>query len=195
MAKPLAFLLCLSPALWFTVRGFQGKLGPNPVEAVTHATGDWTIWFLLLTLAVTPLRRLLKRPALIRFRRMLGLFSFFYGSLHFITWAWLDKFFDAREMWDDVIGRRFIFAGITAFVLMIPLAITSTSGWIHRLGGRNWQLLHRLIYISAIAGVVHYLWLVKSDIREPLVYGAILAVLLGIRVIINRSWSRPAELR
>ncbi len=126
---------------------------------------------------------------------MLGLFSFFYGSLHFITWAWLDKFFDAREMWDDVIGRRFIFAGITAFVLMIPLAITSTSGWIHRLGGRNWQLLHRLIYISAIAGVVHYLWLVKSDIREPLVYGAILAVPLGIRVIINRSWSRPAELR
>ena len=149
------------------VRGLQNDLGANPIEFITHATGDWTLRFLLITLAITPLRRILNLPDLIRFRRMLGLWAFTYGCLHLTTWLWLDKFFDLHEMWADVVKRRFITAGMTGFVLMIPLAITSTAGWIRRLGGRNWQRLHRLIYVSAVAGVVHYYWLVKSDIRLP----------------------------
>ena len=134
----------------------------------------------MFTLAVTPLRKLLGLPDLIRFRRMIGLFAFFYGTLHFITYIWLDKFFDLAEMLKDVAKRPFITAGFTAFVLMIPLALTSTTGWIRRLGGKRWQLLHRLIYFSAIAGVVHYYWLVKCDIRLPVMYGVFVGVLLAL---------------
>lgn len=180
-AKILVFALCLVPFGVLLWRALHSELGPNPIEFVTHATGDWTIRFLIITLAVTPARKLLGMPQLVRFRRMLGLFAFFYGSLHFLTYFWLDKFFDFGDIAKDVVKRPFITAGFTAFVLLIPLALTSTAGWIRRLGGKNWRMLHRLVYVSAIAGVVHYYWLVKSDIRLPLFYGALVALLLGYR--------------
>lgn len=163
-------------------------LGANPIEKITHATGDWTIRFLLITLAITPARKLLGLPWLIRFRRMSGLFAFFYGCLHFVTYIWLDKSFDVHEMIVDIAKRKFITIGFLAFVLLIPLAITSTAGWIRRLGGKRWQALHRLIYVSAIAGVVHYIWLVKADLRKPLQYAFILAILLGYRFVV---WVTP----
>ncbi|MBZ5598538.1 MAG: sulfoxide reductase heme-binding subunit YedZ [Acidobacteriia bacterium] len=182
--KVAGFLACLAPLERLGWKAYSGNLGANPIEAITHATGDWTLIFLLITLAVTPLRKLTKQLWMIRFRRMLGLFAFFYGLLHFLTYIWLDKFFDLREMLADVGKRRFIAAGFTAFVLLIPLAITSTSGWIRRLGGRRWRLLHRLIYISAIAGVIHYVWLVKADLRKPLQYAFVLLILLGCRLAV-----------
>ena len=148
--------------------------------------------FLLITLAITPTRRLFSQPDLIRFRRMLGLFAFFYGVLHFTTWLWLDKFFDPHEMWADVVKRRFITMGMLGFLAMLPLAITSTTGWIRRLGGRNWQRLHRLIYVTGVAGVIHYLWLVKSDKRMPLLYGIILATLFLLRPISHRIMANVA---
>src|ERR1043165_8257263 len=147
-------------------------LGANPIEVITHSTGDWTLIFLLLTLSITPLRRLSGQLWLIRFRRMLGLFAFFYGCLHFTTYIWLDKFFDLHEMLADVAKRKFITVGFSAVILMIPLALTSTQGMIRRLGKR-WTTLHRLIYISAIAGVIHYWWLVKADVRKPAYYAVV----------------------
>ena len=150
---------------------------------ITHSTGDWILRFLLITLSITPLRKLTGQLWLIRYRRMFGLFAFFYGVLHFVTYIWLDKFFAFHEMLADVAKRRFITVGFTGFVLLIPLAITSTTGWIRRLGGRRWNLLHRLIYVSAIAGVIHYLWLVKADIRKPLQYAFVLSLLLGYRLL------------
>src|SRR6202007_1712899 len=134
--------------------------------------------FLLVTLSVTPLRKLTKQYWLIQYRRMLGLFAFFYGCLHFTTYIWLDKFFDLKEVWKDIAKRPYITVGFLAFILLIPLAITSTAGWIRRLGGRRWQMLHRAIYISAVAGTVHYYWQGKSAILRPLGYGAIVAGLL-----------------
>ena len=179
--KAPVFALCLAPLFLLAWRGFNGGLGANPIEFITHATGDWTLRFLLITLGVTPLRNLLRWPELVRFRRMLGLFAFFYGSLHLLTYVWLDKFFAWGEMLKDVAKRPFITAGFTAFVLLVPLAITSTAGWIRRLGGKRWQMLHRLIYVSAVVGVVHYYWLVKSDIRMPVFYGALVVALLTYR--------------
>jgi methionine sulfoxide reductase heme-binding subunit len=186
--KPAIFLACLVPLGLLGWYAYTQNLGANPIEKITHTTGDWTLRFLLITLAVTPLRKLLGIPSLIRFRRMFGLFAFFYGCLHFTTYIWLDKFFNLHEMLADIAKRKFITVGLTAFVLLIPLAATSTAGWIRRLGGKRWQTLHRLIYVSAIAGVVHYLWLVKADIRKPLEYGAILTVLLTYRIVV---WTRP----
>ncbi|MGO9093845.1 MAG: sulfite oxidase heme-binding subunit YedZ [Bryobacteraceae bacterium] len=176
--KVAVFLLALVPLAWLAAH----RLGPNPIETITHTTGDWTLRFLVLTLAVTPLRKLLGLPELIRYRRMLGLFAFFYGTLHFMTYLWLDKFFDAAEIIKDVGKRPFITAGFTGFVLLIPLALTSTAASIRRLGGKRWRMLHRLVYVSALAGVVHYYWLVKSDIRGPLLYFALIAVLLLWRI-------------
>ena len=176
--KPPVFLLCLVPLGILIWRALTAKLGANPVEFIQHTTGDWTLRFLVITLCITPLRKLLKLPDLIRYRRMLGLFAFFYACLHFLTYLGLDQSFDLSAMWKDVAKRPFITVGFTAFVLLIPLAITSTAGWIRRLGGRRWQLLHRLIYISAICGVIHYYWLVKSAVLRPLTYGAIVAALL-----------------
>lgn len=176
--KVCVFLACLVPLGLLLWRGFTGGLGANPVEFITHATGDWTIRFLVITLAITPFRQAFGVPDLIRFRRMLGLFAFFYGCLHFTTYIWLDKFFNLQDMWKDVFKRPFITVGFTAFVLMIPLALTSTAGWIRRLGGKRWQMLHRLIYFSAIFAVIHYYWLVKSDVRKPLFYGGCVALLL-----------------
>ena len=180
--KVVVFILCLVPLGMLVLRAVQGNLTANPIEFITHATGDWTLRFLVITLAITPLRKILRLPQLIRFRRMFGLFAFFYACLHFSTWIGLDKFFDWTEMWKDVQKRRFITVGFTGFVLMIPLAITSTAGWIRRLGGKRWQVLHRAIYLSAIAGVIHYYWLVKSDVRKPLQYAAMVGVLLAWRL-------------
>jgi methionine sulfoxide reductase heme-binding subunit len=179
--KIATFLLCLQPALALAWRGTHAGLGANPVEFVTHSTGDWTLRFLLITLAVTPMRRVVGTPSLIRFRRMFGLFAFFYGCLHFLTYIWFDKFFNIAEILKDVGKRPFITIGFASLLLMIPLAITSTAAWIRRLGGKRWQLLHRLVYLIAAGGVIHYYWLVKSDIRLPALYGAILAVLLAYR--------------
>ena len=195
LLKVVVFIACLMPLaslLWRFFGPTPGDmstwgvgLGANPIEKITHATGDWTLRFLLITLAITPLRKLLGVPALIKFRRMFGLFAFFYASLHFTTYIWLDKFFNLHEMLADIAKRKFITVGFTAFLLLIPLALTSTKGWIRRLGGKRWQALHRLIYVSAIAGVIHYLWLVKADIRKPLIYGAILGVLLLYRIVVS----------
>lgn len=192
--KLAVFLACLGP-LGYLLYGFFGRtpfdmtswgqgLGANPIEKITHTTGDWTLWFLLTTLAITPARKLLHLPSLIKFRRMFGLFAFFYGCLHFLTYIWLDKFFNLHEMLADIAKRKFITIGLSALLLMVPLAITSTTGWIRRLGGKRWQALHRLIYFSAIAGVIHYLWLVKADIRKPIEDGIILGALLAYRVVI-----------
>ena len=158
-------------------------LGANPIEVITHSTGDWTLIFLLVTLSVTPLRKLTRQYWLIGLRRMIGLFAFFYGCLHLTTYVWLDKFFDVHEMLADIAKRKFITAGMTAFTLLIPLALTSTRGWIRRMGGRRWQRLHQLIYFSAAAGVIHYIWLVKADLRKPLRYAAILGALLAYRLV------------
>ncbi len=176
--KVVVFLLCLIPFFGLVDRALRNRLGANPVEFLQHATGDWILRFLVFTLAITPLRKLLNLPDLIRFRRMLGLFAFFYACLHFLTYLGPDQSFDLSAMWKDVAKRPFITVGFLGFVLLIPLALTSTTGWIRRLGGKRWQMLHRAIYISAIAGVVHYYWLVKSDVRKPLFYGALVAILL-----------------
>ncbi len=192
------FLLCLIPfalLLWkffgphpTDTTTWGAGLGPNPVEALEHGTGDWALRFLLITLAITPVRRLLHFPALIRFRRMFGLFAFFYACLHFATYLGLDKFLNLHEILADVVKRKYITVGFLAFCLLVPLAATSTAGWIRRLGGKRWQALHRLIYFSAIAGVIHYLWLVKVDILEPVEYGIVLAILLAYRLFV---WLRP----
>jgi sulfoxide reductase heme-binding subunit YedZ len=188
--KPVVFLICLLPVTILGWKAYHNDLGANPIEVITHATGDWTIRFLLITLMVTPLRRLTKQPWMIRYRRMFGLFAFFYVVLHFLTYIWLDKFFDLHEIWADVAKRRFITVGFAGFLLLIPLALTSTTGWIRRLGGKRWQRLHRLIYLAAIAGVIHYLWLVKADISKPLQYIYVLAVLLAYRVVV---WLLPSK--
>jgi sulfoxide reductase heme-binding subunit YedZ len=196
--KVLVFLLCLVPVGLLAWKFFGAHptdmsswgegLGANPLEVITHSTGDWTMRFLLITLTITPLRKLTKQNWLIRFRRMLGLFAFFYGTLHFTTYIWFDKSFVVHDMLEDIAKRRFITVGLLGFVLMIPLALTSTAWTIRKLGGKRWQALHRLIYFSAIAGVIHYIWLVKADLTKPLQYGAILAVLLGYRIVV---WFRP----
>jgi sulfoxide reductase heme-binding subunit YedZ len=180
--KAAVFVLCLVPLADLVYRGFNARLTANPVEFVQHFTGDWTLRFLLITLSITPLRKLLNLPELIRFRRMLGLFAFFYVCLHFLTYIGPDQSFSLTGMWKDVEKRRYITVGFLGFLLLIPLAITSTKDWIRRLGGRRWQMLHRSIYVAAVCGVIHYYWLVKSDVREPVTYAAILAVLLLWRV-------------
>lgn len=180
--KPVVFVACLGPLAWLVYGVFADALGANPIDAITDGTGTWTLRFLVLTLLITPLRKWTGWNPLIRFRRMIGLFAFFYGTLHFITYFWLDQFFDLAAIAEDIGKRPFITVGFTAFVLMIPLALTSTAGWIRRLGGRRWNLLHRLVYVSATCGVVHYWWLVKADISRPARYAAMVAILLAARV-------------
>jgi sulfoxide reductase heme-binding subunit YedZ len=181
--KVVVFLAALLPLAWLVWKALHEDLGANPVEFVTHATGDWAMVFLLSSLAITPLRKLTKFPDLIRFRRMLGLYAFFYASLHLLTFAGLDHHFNWAEVVPDVYKRPFVTAGFTAWLLMVPLALTSTTWSIRKLGGKNWQRLHWLVYFSAIAAVVHYWWLVKKDITDPLIYAAILGVLLGFRIL------------
>jgi methionine sulfoxide reductase heme-binding subunit len=188
VVKPAVFLASLAPLGWLVYNAFFGDLGVNPVETITNQTGIWTLRFIVFTLALTPLRFVTGFNPLALFRRMLGLFAFFYGSLHFMTYFILDHSLEFSGVWEDVVKRPYITAGFTAFVLMIPLALTSTQGWIRRLGGKRWNLLHRLIYITALGGVLHYFWKVKLDTTNPLYYAALVGVLLGARL-----WQRARK--
>lgn len=190
LLKPLLFTLCLMPLSLLVWHGFTSGLGANPIEEITHRTGQWALRMLLITLSVTPLRQITGWHWLIRFRRMLGLYAFFYAVLHFTTYVWLDQFFWWQGIVEDVIERPFITVGFVAFMLMIPLAITSTRGMVRRLK-RKWALLHRAIYLAAILGVVHFWWLVKVDVREPAIYAVVLAMLLGYRLLraVKRQFS------
>jgi sulfoxide reductase heme-binding subunit YedZ len=182
LVKPIVFLSCLTPLTILGWEAYSGNLSANPIDDITDATGTWTLRLLLITLSISPARKLTGWNALIQLRRMVGLIAFFYVSLHFLTYIWLDQFFGFEDIVKDVAKRPFITAGFTAFVLLIPLAVTSTKKMVRRLGGRRWNALHKLIYAAAVCGVVHYLWLVKADKERPLLYGAALAVLLGYRV-------------
>lgn len=194
VVKAALFAACLLPLLWLVFQTLDGSIGPNPVEAITHATGDWALRLLLLTLAVTPLRRLTGWAWLIRLRRMLGLYAFFYAALHFTTYLWLDQFFDWSAIVADITKRPYITVGFAALLLMLPLAVTSTKGWLRRLGPR-WKKLHRLIYPIGVLSVLHYLWLVKADLLEPGIYAAVLALLLIARLPFERIRQRfPKQL-
>ena len=181
--KILLFVICLLPFAGLVYGVITASIAGDPVETMTEVTGQWGLRFLLLTLSITPLRKLLKITDLIKFRRMLGLFSFFYAFCHLNVYIVFDQFFDWTAIWHDTIEKKFVFAGMLALVLMIPLAITSTNGWIKRLGGKRWQRLHKLVYVIAIAAIVHFVWLVKADLTQPLIYGVILAFLLGYRIV------------
>jgi methionine sulfoxide reductase heme-binding subunit len=213
--KPLVFAAALIPFALLIWRGFNGDLSADPLAEITNETGIWTLRFIVITLAITPIRRVSGWNTIIRFRRMLGLFAFFYGSLHFLTYVIADRFASLdfpdgfvawstlmnllAAIWEDVAKRPYITVGFIAFVSMIPLALTSTTGWIRRLGGRNWQRLHRLIYLTGIAGATHYWWKVKADTLHPAIYAAIITVLLGYRLALSfkRSrWQRqPVQVR
>jgi sulfoxide reductase heme-binding subunit YedZ len=183
LLKPALFLACLWPLGWLIYNMFFGDLGANPVETITNTTGIWTLRFLAITIAITPIRWLTKWNPIITFRRMIGLFAFFYGTVHFLIYFVLDRSLMFDGLWEDIVERPYITVGFTAFVLMIPLALTSTQASIRRLGGKRWNLLHKLVYVSAALGVVHYWWKVKLDVTDPMVYAAIVAALLGVRVV------------
>jgi sulfoxide reductase heme-binding subunit YedZ len=180
--KPVVFLACLVPGLWLLVDTFTGGLSANPLEDIRDRTGLWTLRFLMITLGETPFRRLTGWSSAIRFRRMLGLFGFFYAFVHLATYVWLDQYFDFAAIFQDIFLKRpFIITGFISFVFLAPLAVTSTRNWIARLGGSRWQMLHRLIYLATAAGVLHYYWRVKSDIEPPVAYAALLMALLAFR--------------
>lgn len=183
--KFVVFVNCLVPLALLLWDWTHDRVGADPLAFITNATGTLTLVFLLISLAVTPLRRLTGWNPVVKYRRMLGLYAFFYGLLHFMTYVVFDKFFDFREMVSDAFARPFIFVGLASFLLMVPLAVTSTNGMIKRLGGKRWNLLHKSVYLVAIGGVIHFFLIVKSDIDEPLKYGAVLAVLLGYRVAVK----------
>jgi len=215
VVKPIVFAAALAPFGYLAWRAYNGNLTADPLTKVTNDTGIWTLRFVVLTLALTPVRRLTGWNALVRFRRMIGLFAFFYGSLHFLTYLVGDRFASLdfpdgfvalstlrnllASIWEDIAKRPYITVGFIAFVSMIPLALTSTKGWIRRLGGRNWQRIHRLVYLTGIAGVTHYWWRVKADTSNPAVYALIVALLLGFRLALSLKKSkwlrRPAEMR
>jgi sulfoxide reductase heme-binding subunit YedZ len=184
--KPILFTVCLVPFIALVIGAVNNTLGTNPVETMTHETGEWTLRFLLLTLMITPLRRLSGKSWLIKLRRMLGLYAFFYACLHFITYIWFDQYFDWMEIVRDIPKRPFITVGFTAFVLLIPLAVTSNNKMMRRLK-KNWVKLHKLVYVIAVLGVLHFLWLVKADTLEPLIYASILLLLLGYRAYYQRK--------
>jgi sulfoxide reductase heme-binding subunit YedZ len=204
--KLVVFAAALIPFAHLVWRGFNGNLTADPLVEITNETGIWTLRFVVLTLAITPIRRLSGWNVVIRFRRMIGLFAFFYGMLHFLTYLIGDRFASLdfpdgfvawrtvvnlmASIWEDVAKRPYITVGFIAFVSMIPLALTSTTGWIRRLGGRNWQRLHRLVYLTGIAGVTHYWWRVKADTLHPAIYGALVALLLGYRLAHSFKRSR-----
>lgn len=178
--KPLVFAACLAPFAWLLRGAVTGDLGANPLDRVTDVTGEWGLRLLLLTLAVSPLRQLTGIAVVQRFRRMLGLFAFFYVSLHFLTWAWLDQNLVLQNITADIAKRPFVTVGFLAWLLLLPLALTSTRGMMRRLG-RLWQRLHLLVYAAGILGILHYIWLVKADRLEPLVYALVLGILLSLR--------------
>jgi sulfoxide reductase heme-binding subunit YedZ len=185
--KALIFLLALWPLAKLMILGFQDDLGANPIEKILRNTGFWTLTFLTITMAITPLRQLTQRVWLGRFRRMLGLFAFFYGVLHFSTYLVLDQFFDWANILKDISKRPYITVGFSALVLMTPLAVTSTDAMLKRLGGKRWRRLHRLVYLITAAGVIHFWWLVKKDISEPLIFAALLALSLTVRAYYKRQ--------
>ena len=184
--KIVVFINSLVPLALMGWDWYYGKLGANPVEFLTRTTGMLTLVFLLIALAVTPLRKLTSVQWLIQFRRMLGLYAFFYGFLHLLTYIWFDRTFNIKGTIEDIYARPFIAVGMFSFFLMIPLAITSTKGWIKRLGGKRWALLHKLTYVAAIGGVVHFWMLVKSDTRLPIRFAFVLALLLGSRILLKQ---------
>ena len=196
MLKPIVWILCLAP-LAYLIYSLYLDLGANPIETVTNTTGIWTLRLIVTTIAITPVRWLTGINQLVNYRRLIGLFAFFYGSLHFTTYVVttfiVDGQFDYSGLVKDLTERRYIIAGFTAFVLMIPLAITSTAGWIRRLGGKRWNVLHRLIYITALAAVLHYFWKVKLDTTFPVFYGIGVAVLLGFRLWRHFAKRRASE--
>jgi methionine sulfoxide reductase heme-binding subunit len=181
-AKRALFALCLLPLAYYGLGLWQDTLGANPIEAATRGLGTWALRLLLVTLAVTPLRRMTGWTWLLKLRRTVGLFVFFYACLHLVTYLWLDQFFDWLAIGKDILKRPFITAGMVAFAMLVPLAATSSNAMIRRLGGRRWQTLHRLIYPLAMVAVLHYTWMVKADASRPATYGAILALLLGMRL-------------
>jgi len=193
--RAILFAIALAPLARLVIGGSLGKLGANPVELIQRSTGTWALAFVMVTLSVTPLRRLTGWNWLLRVRRMLGLYAFFYGVLHFTSYVWLDQFFDVMAIAKDVLKRPFITIGFAVFLMMIPLAVTSTDAMVRRLGAKNWIALHRLVYVLAISAVIHYWWLVKRDITQPAIYALILALLLGYRAVAaagRRTGKRPA---
>jgi len=194
--KPVVFLLCLVPlaALIWAIVYHPETFSADPYADITDRTGDWTLRFVLITLAITPLRQISGWNGAVRFRRMLGLFAFFYGIVHFLSYVWFTVFFDIQKITDDVLKRPFITVGFLAFVLMIPLAITSTKGWISRLGGKRWQFLHKAIYVTGILGVIHYYWGVKADTQRPIRYGVVIGILLLARLVYTMR-QKPAPAR
>ena len=209
--KPLVFMSALTPAGYVAWAALTGNLSANPLGDITNGTGDWALRFLCITLAITPLRRISGWNGAIKFRRMLGLFAFLYGSLHFLTYVILDRLAgldlsETNASWmiyralaaavsRDIYKRPFIAVGFTAFALMIPLAVTSTTSMIRRLGGRRWQALHRLMYVSCMAAVLHYWWLIKADVRRPIAYGVVIATLLAFRLYWTRFHGQPTPSR
>ena len=179
--KPLVFILLLLPALYYAYGIWQDTLGANPLEAVIRGLGDWALRILLLTLLMSPLRRLINWAQALRFRRMLGLYAYFYVVLHLLGYLWFDQFFDWEEIWFDILERPFITIGMVAVVLLTPLAITSTKGMIRRMG-KNWKRLHSLVYLISLLAVIHFWWMVKLDVTEPVIYSGILAILLAERL-------------
>jgi sulfoxide reductase heme-binding subunit YedZ len=190
--KALLWLVCLAPALSLGVAALTDDLGANPIEKITHRTGWWALVLLTVTLSVSPVRRLTGKPNLVRYRRLLGLFAFFYATLHFLTYLVLDQFFGWSFILEDIAERPFITVGFAAWLILLTLAVTSTTGWIRRLR-KNWQRLHRMVYVAALAGGVHFLWKVKADTREPLVFLAIISALLLLRVW--APWNRRTTVR
>lgn len=180
--KPFVFLLCLSPIFWLIYGVFNGLLGANPIETILRDLGDWTLRFILLGLAISTVRRMMGWAWVMRYRRMIGLFAFFYAVMHLSVYIGVDHFFDWPTIWKDIVKRPYITIGMTCLLLLIPLAVTSPKVMVRKLGGARWKKLHKLIYLISILGVIHFLLLVKADIREPMIYGAILAVLLGERL-------------
>ncbi len=192
IGKPLLFALCLSPLAWFAWAAWVGGLGANPVEAANRFTGDWALRFIVIALMVSPLCQLSGWGAPMRFRRMLGLFAFAYSFLHTANYIALDQFFDWQEIWADVYTRRYITVGWVAFLLLFPLAATSTNAMVRRLGTGRWKRLHRLVDLIALGSVIHYFLRVKADVREPLIYTAVLVLLLGYRVVAG-MWRRTGR--
>ena len=192
-AKLVVFVNALVPLVLLLWDVYHKRVGPNPLEFATRTTGMLTLIFLSLTVAVTPLRKIFGINSLVKVRRMLGLFAFFYGALHLLTYVWFDRLFNLASVGQDVVRRPFILVGMTAFILMVPLAITSTNKMVKRLGGKRWIRLHRLVYFAAIAGVVHFWMLVKSDIRLPLTFGFILLFLLGFRLLAKYAPAKPSN--
>jgi sulfoxide reductase heme-binding subunit YedZ len=192
--KVVLFILALGPLTRLLIAAFTDNLGANPVEFLTRSTGTWTLAFLCITLAVTPLRKLSGWNWLTQYRRMFGLFAFFYVCLHFTTYLWFDKYFDLSDIMADVIKRPFITVGFAAFVLLIPLAITSNHWLTRSMGAKNWQRLHRLVYLIGVLGVIHYWWLVKRDLTQPIIYACVIGILLAARVVLKQA-PRPRARR